>query len=72
MTLPRWLINISVSINNLTGGPKNYSLCARFYEGRLDGRPVHIFLVKAADTIFWFDPGHCRKAWQLRHRPTSI
>ena len=53
-------------MNTLTGGQKDYTLCARFYEGRLNGKPVHTFLVKVTDRIFWFDEQHCRKAWLQR------
>lgn len=60
------MVRLSIIANNLTGGPKDYTLCARFYEGRLLGQPVHTFLVKVTDRIFWFDEQHCRKAWLQR------
>lgn len=68
MKIPNWLVSISVAVNNLTGGPKGYSLCARFWEGRLDGKPFHSLMVNISDRIFWFDPEHCRKAWLLRKK----
>lgn len=64
--IPTWLVAISININNLTGGPRGWSLCARFYAGRLEGYRVHRWLVAITDRLFWFDPQHCRKAWLLR------
>lgn len=72
MRFPIWLIRVSIFLNTCTCGPKGYSLCARFWEGRLDGRPFHSAAVKVIDTLFWFDPGHCRKSWQLRSRGCSL
>lgn len=66
MNFPGWLINLGVHVNNRTGGPEGYSLCARFWEGRLNGSSVHTALVWATDKLFFFDPCHCRKAWLLR------
>mgnify|MGYP007022326263 CR=1 FL=1 len=68
MNFPMWLIRLSIWVNDRTGGPKGYSLCARFWEGRLNGSRVHTAWVWATDTIFFFDPDHCRKAWLLRRK----
>lgn len=66
--IPLWLIKLSLIANTITCGPTGYSLCARFYEGEMHGSPVHGHLRLMADTLFWWDPDHCRKAWLLRTR----
>ncbi len=66
MRFPKWLIQLSIMMNHITCGPRGYSLCARFYEGRLDGKRVHRALHTVTDRFFWFDPQHCRKAWLER------
>nr|DAU76346.1 MAG TPA: hypothetical protein [Caudoviricetes sp.] len=66
MRFPMWLITLSVWVSEAPGGPRGYSMCARFWEGRLNGNPVSTLLVSITDRLFWFDPGHCRKAWLLR------
>ncbi len=64
--IPAWLTHLSVQANALTGGPEGYTLCARFYEDRLNGSRTARVLVVVADTLFWFDKDHCRKAWLTR------
>lgn len=66
MNIPPWLIKVSVCLNRWTCGPKGYSLCARFWEGRLNGHPFHTVMVTISNAILWRDPDHCRKAWLLR------
>jgi hypothetical protein len=66
MNIPKPLVYLSVHINNITGGPRGWSLCARFWEARLNGNPLAKATVAVTDRIFWFDPQHCRKAWLLR------
>jgi hypothetical protein len=34
--IPQWLVNISIYVNEKTGGRKGWSLCARAYENRLN------------------------------------
>lgn len=62
------MVPVSILLNNLTGGPRGWSLCARFYAGRLDGRWAHRAMVAVTDRLFWFDPQHCRRAYLTRHR----
>lgn len=66
MEFPAWLIRLSVAVNNLSGGPQGYSLCARLWEGKLNGSRTCAVLVTVTDTLFSFDPQHCRKAWLQR------
>lgn len=63
MKIPYPLVAISIFLNNITGGPKGWSLCARFWKARLNGVPGAKALTAVVDTIFWFDPQHCRKAF---------
>ena len=66
MNIPKPLIKLSIFVNNKTGGPKGWSLCARTWQSRLDGNPHAKAACAVIDRIFWFDPSHCRKAWLLR------
>ena len=68
MHIPQWLVNLSELCNKLTCGPKGYSLCARFYKNRLDGKWHGKLMVCVSDRIFWFDEGHCRTAYLWRQR----
>ena len=68
MSIPKWLVKLSVLVNHLTCGPKGYSLCTRFYEWRLEGSVVGKMLVKITDKLFFFDPQHCRKSWLRRQK----
>lgn len=56
MNIPAPLVAISIFINNKTGGPQGWSLCARFWEARLNGDPLALAAVAVTDRIFWFDP----------------
>lgn len=67
MKFPKTLVSISIFINNLTGGPRGWSICARLYEARLNGSKFGKWAVEATDTLFWFDPQHCRRAWLMRN-----
>lgn len=64
-----WLVRLSIAINNLTGGPQGYTLCARFWDGRLGGSSTYALLVWVADHIFWREPNHCHEAWLRRFDP---
>lgn len=64
--IPDWLINLSVWFCKILGGPTGYSLCAWFWELRLDNHPLGDPLVRVADTLLFWDKGHCRKSWYLR------
>jgi len=66
MNTPKPLIKLSIFVNNKTGGPKGWSLCARMWQSRLDGNPIAKAACAVTDRIFWFEPSHCRKAWLLR------
>jgi hypothetical protein len=65
--IPEWMIQVSIFVNERTGGRKGWSLCARFYENRLNGVPHFDKVVAVCDAIFFFDKQHCRKAWLLRN-----
>jgi hypothetical protein len=65
-SIPDWLVRFSVFVNVSFGGAAGWSMCARFYKGRLDGSVIYTHLVSVTDKIFWFDPEHCRKAYLLR------
>lgn len=69
--IPAWLITLSLLVNKLTCGPEGYTLCARFYAGGKRGNKFHIFMVVVSDKIFFWDPDHCRKSYQLR-RKTNV
>lgn len=68
MRLPRFLIRTSELYNQLTCGPEGYSLCARFYKNKLAGRWHGRVMTRVSDTLFWFDPDHCRTAYLWRQR----
>lgn len=63
--VPQWVINTSVWCNDRTGGPPGYSLCARAWEARLQGRAMWANIL---DTLLFWDEQHCRKAWLTRTR----
>lgn len=59
------MVEISEWLNRVTGGPKDYSLCARLWEDRLNGKPHAKSLVALLDFLF-MEKGHCKDAWQWR------
>lgn len=63
---PGWATSVSICLNNLTGGPRGWSLCARFWDARLGGSRAGAIAVAVTDQVLFFDPQHCRKAWLLR------
>lgn len=71
MNIPPWIVSISIFINEITGGPKGWSLCARYWQTRLDGNRLGILAVAVTNRIFWFDPDHCRKAWVFHYDPSK-
>ena len=64
--IPNWLIAISVWLCRMLGGPPGYSLCAWFFRLQFRKHPLGRPLVWIADTIFFWDKNHCRKAFLLR------
>lgn len=66
MKIPDWLVYLSVWISERTGGRPGYSLCARFYENRINHGGLWIGVIWVVDRLFWFDKQHCRMAWLLR------
>jgi len=60
----------SVWANSRTGGPEGFSLCARFWDDRLNGKPFATVIVAALDLAFspW-EQDHCRPAWLRRPTP---
>ena len=65
--IPQWLVNISIYLNEKTGGRRGWTLCARAYENRLNGEPYAARIVSLYDALFFWDTQHCRKAWLLRN-----
>lgn len=68
MKFPKWLTAISIFVNNITGGPKGWSLCARFWEARLQGSTVARWTCRLTDAVFFFDKQHCRNSWMIRNK----
>lgn len=69
--IPPWMWKTSIFLNRITGGHPTHTLCARFYEWKLQNfRRGHI-AVWITDTLFWFEPQHCRKAWWRRYQPVE-
>ena len=66
--IPDWMIRISIFLNEQTGGRKGWSLCARAYDNKLEGKPYAKETVALYDALFFWDTQHCRKAWLLRMR----
>ncbi len=64
--IPNWLIAISVWLCKVLGGPPGFSLCAWFFRLRCREHPMGRPLVWIADTLFFWDKDHCRKAFLLR------
>jgi len=70
--IPGWLINVGVVFNAMVlNGKSGQSMCARLYENKLSGKWYGHVLVKLTDTLFWFDPKHCRKSWLLWKKQMS-
>ena len=71
MRFPEWLIRLSIIVNTITFGPKGASICARLYDNERKGSKVSRWLRILTDKLFYFDPGHCKKAY-VRWRTIRI
>lgn len=67
MKFPKCLSAVSIFVNNITCGPKGWSICARMWEARLRGNSCAKVACSLTDNLFFFDPQHCRRAWLLRN-----
>jgi len=63
MKLKALLRKFSVLINEATGGPKGWTLCARWWHGRINGCRFSRIIVAVINKLMWFDKDHCRKSW---------
>lgn len=59
-------IGLSVRLNDWTGGPRGWSLCARLWEARLNGNLHAQAVCKFIDNVFFNEKQHCREAWLYR------
>jgi len=64
--------HVSVFLNNITGGPPGYSLCARFYENWLTDYHRSVgpwyYTVKIVDTVMYpIESKHCFRSWAKRN-----
>lgn len=66
MDLRKLCGNVSVAINEATGGPKGFTLCARWWQGRINGCRFSRIMVVVTNKLLWFDHDHCRKSWIKR------
>ena len=66
--IPDWMVNISIFLNEQTGGRRGWSMCARAYDNRLKGKPYAKETVALYDAVFFWETQHCRKSWLLRQR----
>lgn len=62
--IPDWLIFTSVWVNERTGGPKGWTLCARFY--RNNPKSVAVVVIDAFFVWKYNDAQHCRKSYHFR------
>jgi hypothetical protein len=49
--------------NAIWGGHRDQSFSSRAYEARLLGKRWGRIAVAIIDRLFFFDPGHCRRAY---------
>lgn len=54
--IPPWLVQLSVKANEVTCGPSGWTVCARCYASRAQGKRRGYIAVAIIDRIFWFDP----------------
>lgn len=50
---------LDVGVNTLIGGHRDETISSRCGKGKLAGKPVHTFLAKIIDTLFFWEEDHC-------------
>ncbi len=63
-----WLLNIAIAVdqlvNVLMAGAPDETLSSRAHRMRAKGHRWWGWTAAAIDALFFFDPGHCEKAYQ--------
>ncbi len=72
----RYLFNILAAVsqfgNALLGGDRDQSFSARAYEASLVGKWWGHAAVAAVNTLFFFQPGHCARAYRSDNERTYM
>lgn len=72
----RNLIAASQLLNALTGGQPDETTSSRTYRMYLKGNKFALVFIHVVDTLFFFQPEHCKGAYQdeldKRHVPQAI
>lgn len=75
-----YLINILIALsqlgNTILGGYPDESMSARAWRTGKQGKLPGVLTRPLIDGLFWFDPDHCRKAYENlmagKHMPPDI
>lgn len=63
-----WLLNVlgalSQFLNSFWGGDRDQSFSSRSWEAKISGRWWGGIAVAVVDALFWFQPDHCRRAYE--------
>ncbi|MBS0501120.1 MAG: pseudouridine synthase [Proteobacteria bacterium] len=78
--MKRWLLNLLIAVDQLANallrGAPDETLSSRAHRMRAKGQPYWAWTARAIDALFFFDPEHCRKAYeseqQRRHLPPAL
>lgn len=62
--LLRVLIGLDLLVNSLLAGSPYETLSGRAWRMHLKGQPYWGWTARAIDTLFFWQPDHCRKAYE--------
>jgi hypothetical protein len=76
-TLVWYLFNIvysvlDVGVNTLFGGHREETISSRCGKGKIAGKPIHTFLARIIDFIFFWEKNHCVRNIQPRLDSHSV
>lgn len=67
---PGWMIRTSIRLNETTGGPKGWTMCARYWSWKLNGKwygKVSVYGTDLFFKTFFNDEKHCHRSYVLRN-----
>lgn len=71
-----YVLNVLIAVdqvgNTLLGGSPDETLSARAYRTEQQGKVFGRFFRPLIDTLFWFDPDHCKSAYNSELRKLQL
>ena len=74
--MKQYLLNNAIAfdqqVNTLLGGSPDETLSARAYRTEQQGKVFGRFFRPLIDALFWFDPDHCKSAYNSELRKLQL